>query len=499
MFQSVYRFVLNHPKKFLLLSGWLLLSADIEFFDGYAKVNIQSEPFYVSKDYLGVAIDAAMLTDGQWWADSNSPPRPLNMDNNELIKWAKLLSPKWLRLGGTEADKLWLADSEAEASNPTFESTLTKQQLNAFLNFADTIQARPFITASTGPLTRHLDEWQPFQFTRLLSWLPKNYNGHIEFGNEMGAHWLMFSFSDQIGFEQYGAEYHQAKQLMQNYPNVKLAGPANAFWPKIGEPLKQILGSSKSFLQQDKKPDIFTWHYYPTQSDRCGINIKETDWDHLLDDETFEEFSRQSTKVASWITDYSDETILWLGETGASQCGGTEKLTDRFGSSLWWLAHLGTAAKTGNQTIIRQSLIGGDYALLRYNGHYSPTPDYWASVLWQKLMGAKGFNVKMTGAEEQIQSFAHCHPTKSNTLTLLLVNLKNKDIQIELDHSDNMMVLSVDSLSIKSSFTFVQSQLAETLNWQDIYKFGWIEIYSTTLLKGHSYQFIEMNDSIRCG
>jgi len=130
---------------------------------------------------------------------------------------------------------------------------------------------------------------------------------------------------------------------------------------------------------------------------------------------------------------------MWLGETGPSQCGGAKKYTDRFGSSLWWLAHLGEAAKTGNQSIIRQSLIGGDYALLKYNGHYSPTPDYWGSVLWQNLMGSKGYQVTIEGSEGQIQSYAHCHPTQKNTLTLMLVNLKKNEYHLQLKRQNYLV------------------------------------------------------------
>ena len=60
-------------------------------------------------------------------------------------------------------------------------------------------------------------------------------------------------------------------------------------------------------------------------------------------------------------------------------------------------------------------------------------------------------------------------------------------------------MISVDSLSINSSFTFVQSRLAESLDWQEIEGFGWMDVNTTTLLKGHSYQFIKISDVVSCG
>ncbi|WP_161599250.1 hypothetical protein [Reinekea blandensis] len=486
--------VLTHPKimvlEVLLVALWLVLGRG----DRPDAVTLvwTHEQYQVSEDFLGVAIDAAMLTDGEWWSESGSPPRPLEFDDPSLLRWTQLLAPDWVRLGGTEADKLWLPEAgEVAPDAPQLPQSL----FNDYLRFTEAVGARPFITVSTGPLVRQESVWQPLQLDRLLSWLPKNFNGHLEFGNEPGAHWLIFGRSHQIRFDQLAQEYQQAQQQVNDY-GLKLAGPANAFWPEIGEPLKQLFGSSKDFLQAGARPDIFTWHYYPTQSSRCGVKTEPADWDGLLEMETIREFEKRNRIITRWLRRYSPQSELWLGETGPAQCGGRARLTDRFGASLWWLTHLGIAAVNGNQTVIRQSLVGGDYALLRYNDGYSPNPDFWASLLWQRTMGSRGLRV--ADSDGLIRAVAHCHPDQTGVLSMVIVNLTDQSVAIALPQVQQANYLDVTSTSLGSRYTLVDDRLAETLNWQDIALLPWRPWSEDPDLPGYSYRWLQVADVDAC-
>lgn len=486
--------ILTHPRvialEVILLVFWVFIGRG----DRPEAVSLvwTHERYEVSEAFLGVAIDAAMVTDGEWWEGSDSPPRPLDFSHPQLRQWTRLLQPDWIRLGGTEADKLWLV--EADESAPV-APLLTRDLFQDYLSFTRDMGARPFITLSTGPLTRQEGEWQTHQLDRLFEWLPEDFDGELEFGNEPGAHWLIFGRQHQIRFDQLAQEFEQAKALV-NAKGIQLAGPANAFWPEIGEPLKQVFGSSKDFLQAGAKPDIFTWHYYPTQSSRCGVKTEGADWDGLLDVETIEEFEKRNRIINKWLRQYSPGSTLWLGETGPAQCGGKARLTDRFGASLWWLSHLGIAAEQGNQTVIRQSLMGGDYALLGYNQGYSPNPDYWASLLWQQNMGPKGF--RMAGANGDIRAIAHCHPTKPGVLSLVIVNLTPHSIAVSLPQKGDGQFIDVTSNALTSRFTFVGGLLAETLDWSTPDSLPWQGFTSWRDLEGHAYRWVLVNDLQGC-
>lgn len=450
--------------------------------------------YQVSDQFLGVAVDAAMLTNGEWWEGSDSPPRPIDLSHPDLVRWTALLQPAWVRLGGTEADKLWLVESTS-ANEPIPQ--LTRAHFIAFLNFVATVKAQPFITISTGPSVRREDQWQPMQLQRLLTWLPEDFSGLLEFGNEPGAHWLMFGHRYQVGFEQLAEEYKQAQAYLQAQSELQLAAPGNAFWPEIGEPLKQVVGSSKDFLKAGANPDVFTWHYYPTQSSRCTVRIEGANWEGLLDNETFDEFAKHSKQVKQWLAQYSPQSRQWLGETGPAQCGGKAKLTDRFGASLWWSAHLATAVQNGNETVIRQSLVGGDYALLSYNKGYSPTPDYWASLLWQRNMGTQGF---MTlDNHKNIRVAAHCHKTKPGTLAMVIVNLSKQTHAIGLPQLVQGQFIDITSIDLESRFTFIEQQLAESLDWTDnLAHLPWETTKRWRDLTPYSYRWLLIDNVAQC-
>lgn len=448
----------------------------------------------VSADYLGVAIDAAMLTGGEWWAGSDSPPLPIALDHPDLVAFTQLLAPKWIRLGGTEADKLWLAEPD-EPSDAA--SQLTRTDIDSFLGFTKQAGAKPFITVNAGPLTREQGEWQPQQLQRLLKWLGPNYNGVLEWGNEPGAHWLIFGRSHQIPFSQLADEFQMA-QTLSNSERVPLVGPANAFWPKVGEPLKQMVGSSKDFLSAGAQPDSFTWHYYPTQSQRCGVRTESANWSSLLDDEAIKEFSKQSLQVSQWLRTYAPDTPKWLGETGPAQCGGRANFTDRFGSSLWWLAHLGEAAKTGNQVVIRQSLVGGDYALLSYQrDRYVANPDFWASKLWLQQMGPKSHRV--FNIHRNLRAYAHCHPTQTGVMSLVLVNAGKQALDVTLASFAQGQFFDVTSPSLDSQQVLIAGKPAELIEWHRADSLPWRPTSEWRKLPAYSYRWLEMQEPYLCG
>ncbi|WP_028670294.1 hypothetical protein [Saccharospirillum impatiens] len=444
-----------------------------------------------SADFVGVAIDAAMLTGGDWWTDHDGPPRPLDLDDEGLRYWSRILAPAWVRLGGTEADKLWWQSPDDPSPAQPW---LDQSDLDGFLRFTRAVDARPMITTSTGPRVRQQGDWQPDQLQRLLGWLPDDYNGVLEFGNEPGAHWLMFGLRHQYGFDQYTREFARARAQTVDIP---LAGPANAFWPEIGEPLRPLVGSSRTFLENGANPAIFSWHYYPTQSSRCRVRTEGTEWESLIDIEAVAEFTRQARRVRGWVDRYSPDSELWLGETGPAQCGGVDQLTNRFGSSLWWLTQLGTAARTGQDTIIRQSLVGGDYALLAYRTRYSPNPDYWAQVLWNRLMGPRWFEVR--GSGRVIQAYAHCDPTTPGIMTLLTVNLQPVPVTLILPDNAPRPMLTVTSPALDSRYVQVENQWPETFDWETADPLPWVLRDSNEAQPGYSYRFTRLDAPEDCG
>ena len=84
--------------------------------------------------------------------------------------------------------------------------------------------------------------------------------------------------------------------------------------------------------------------------------------------------------------------VIWLGETGSAQVGGQPEVSGRWAAALWWLDQLGALARCSHEVQVRQTLCGADYGLLD-EGTLEPTPEYWASVLWKRLMGEHVYDV----------------------------------------------------------------------------------------------------------
>jgi hypothetical protein len=79
-----------------------------------------------------------------------------------------------------------------------------------------------------------------------------------------------------------------------------------------------------------------------------------------------------------------------LGETASSFAGGTPGLSDSFASTFGWVDKLGLSASLGLRRVFRQDLVSANaYTLfdLRDGAVEVPTPDYYASLLWRRLMG----------------------------------------------------------------------------------------------------------------
>jgi hypothetical protein len=117
---------------------------------------------------------------------------------------------------------------------------------------------------------------------------------------------------------------------------------------------------------------------------------------------------------------------VWLSESSNAQCSGEPGISDRFVSGFWWMSQLGRLALHGQQVAVRHNLSGADYALINEET-VDPNPDYWASVLWKRLMGSKVLTAD--SGEETLPAFAHCtaNPETPGSVTLVIMNLDQEE------------------------------------------------------------------------
>lgn len=412
--------------------------------------------------YLSVALDTALVLKGEWWQSDT----PIDLQHPRFLALSQFLTrqaPTYLRVGGTDADRVLFRHTPPKPHAPThlpYEPARSKKtkaptentpqaltplslhpaHWSSLQTLAKQLQTPLVFTLNAGPLQRETPrtDWNPENAAQLMAHAEQHRTNEPtasvpmkswELGNEPNGYPLFFKY--WLSGNQYAKDL---KTFRSQFPQTPLAGPATAWWPVWGEPLNlspDILKQGGQFL------DYLTWHYYPQQSRRCGLATRPAQLNTLLDPRALDTAVHFAERIERQRRRYSIQARHWLGETGHAQCGGEPGLSDRWVSSLWWLDQLGALARVGVDVQIRQALVGSDYGLLDSTS-YAPRPDFWSSALWKQLMGPEVLSSQITtvpkisGASrsQTLRHYAHCHPRQGVTLLHLNLSASSQPIYL---------------------------------------------------------------------
>jgi hypothetical protein len=386
----------------------------------------------VDPRFLSVAIDTSQFLGGTWWSSDSQAATgtaenavaPFDFTRPALVPLARALAPAYLRIGGTQADDAWydLSDTPAATAPAPFTLVLNHREWDAMQAFSTAAGFDVFFTLNAGPGPRNAQgAWTPDNARSLLDYATTHHQpvAAWELGNEVNAYLVTFGSAGTVSATQYADDLGAARSLIaEASPGARLAGPASAFWPMVGELppfLPKLLPLGGSLL------DIVTWHYYPQQSTRCPIALTPATQYLLLQSDALAEIDTWATGVEQLASAYAPSAQVWLGETGNAQCGGAPGISNRFVATLWWLDELGRMSSHGEQVAVRQTLSGSDYGLLD-DATLTPNPDYWTSVLFKRLVGTRVLAVDM--APDTLPSYAWCARSgPPGAITLATVNL----------------------------------------------------------------------------
>ena len=391
--------------------------------------------------FLSVALDTSQIVGGRWWSRSGAveigrgarPVAPFDVARPALVGLARALAPAYLRVGGTEADHVYYAldPGASGALPPGYELALSAPAWDALAGFASDAGLDLMFTLNAGPGPRAGGSaWHPDNAETLLRHARSRGQRVAvwELGNEVNGYWFIHGLDQQVSGAQYAADVARARQLVERWsPESRLAGPGSLFWPIVGEPLRPMFGMLEEFLEQsarsDAPVDIISWHFYPQQSRRCPVATRRASPEQLLEPAHLDELGRWADELLQLRDRHAPAAEVWLGETGNAQCGGEPGVSDRFVGSLWWLDELGLAARRGQAVVVRQTLAGSDYGLLD-DATLEPRPDYFASLLWKRLMGPTVLDVRAAG-DPFLRLYAHCaaDPAAPGSVSLLAINV----------------------------------------------------------------------------
>lgn len=399
----------------------------------------------IDERYLSFAVDTAQVVGGLFW--SAEPVQQLigqerqpvyDFGRPRLRALAAELAPAFLRIGGSDADRVFYDMTDEpiaeEDLSEGFEFVLTAKQVDGIFEFSEVLGFDVMFTLSAGPGVR--DEqggWTPDMASDLLEYVTTNrYEVTLwELGNEWDRFEIILGVSGrpEVAIPAFAALRELLGEFQEDF---RLGGTSGAYWPSIGEliptfgPFMEAGGGS--FL------DVVTWHYYPTQSERGGV-LRTDPWERgiLLDPEQLDIALKWADDVIAYRDAYVPTLPVWLGESGHAQFGGQPGASDAFEGTLWWLDQLGALATRNIQVSVRQTLSGSNYGLLD-DVTLDPRPDYWASVLWRRLMGSRVLDVGRTDASDLVRVYAHCSYGRPGAVTVLAINLDaDHSVRIEVD------------------------------------------------------------------
>ncbi|MGA7803618.1 hypothetical protein [Bradyrhizobium sp.] len=381
---------------------------------------------------------------------------PINLANPRLRALAAALGPAYVRVSGTWANSTYFQDSDAAPpKNPPqgFNGVLTRQQWKGVVDFARAIDAKVVTSFATSPGTRDgQGVWTPSEARKVLAYT-KSIGGSIaaaEFMNEP-TYAEMGGAPKGYDAAAYARDINVFRPFMKSAaPEMTILGPGG-----VGEGLPlppiglagSILSSEDLLKATGPVFDAFSYHSYGATSKRCaamGPASQTTEAAALS-----EKFLARAGAIEAFYAGLRDRfepgKPIWLTETADAACGGNP-WASTFLDSFRYLDQLGRLAKNGVRVHMHNTLASSDYGLLDGNT-FTPRPNYWAALLWRKLMGTTVLNPGPSPATS-LHLYAQCLRGTQGGVALLAINTDRKASQfLDLPMTSQRYTLTARTLT----------------------------------------------------
>src|ERR1700726_243802 len=381
---------------------------------------------------------------------------PIDLSNPRLRKLAAALSPAYMRVSGTWANSAYFQDSEnaPPANAPSgFSGVLTREEWKGVVEFSHAVNAEIVTSVATGPGSRDAQGvWTSDQARQLFEYT-KSAGGRIaasEFMNEP-TYAAMGGAPKGYDAARYGrdvAVFHTF--LRKTAPDTLFLGPGSVGEGPFAMPMGGGVLKSEDLLHAAGPVfDVFSYHLYAAASQRwatMGASSQTTAATALSQD-----WLSRPEKIGAFYADLRDRfepgKSLWITETADAACGGNP-WASTFLDTFRYLVQHASLAQRGVKVIMHNTLASSDYGLLDENT-FAPRPNYWAALLWRRLMGATVLDPH-TSPIPNVHVYAHCLPNHPGGVTLLVIN------------SDRQQVHEITLPSDAERYTLTAKQLQDT-------------------------------------
>jgi hypothetical protein len=359
---------------------------------------------------------------------------PVDLTNKRLRKLAGALRPAYVRVSGTWANSAFFQDDDDAPRSPAprgFQGILTRAEWAGVVNFSHAVDTKLVTSIAISAGVRDAAGiWGPDQARRLAAYT-KSIGGEIaaaelfneptmpEAGGAPPGYNASTFVHDEVAFRDF---------VMTSIPGMFIAGPGS-----VGEGgMSVIPPSTPSLKSQDllgtnpqPKFDLFSYHFYGAVSQRCeamGQNMGTTPANALS-----EEWLERTDQVFDFYkplhASYATNAPIWVTETADAACGGNPWAAT-FLDSFRYVDQLGRLAKREVQALFHNTLASSEYGLLDQSD-FTPRPNYWAALLWRRLMGPVVLDAGQP--RNGLHLYAHCLRGQAGGVALVAINNSRTD------------------------------------------------------------------------
>jgi hypothetical protein len=372
---------------------------------------------------------------------------PIDLANTRLRKLAAGLAPAYLRVSGTWANTTYFADSDETPATPPdgYRAVLSRARWKAVVDFAHAVNADIVTSMAVSLGARDAAGlWQSDQARRLLAYT-KTVGGRIAAAEFMNEPNLPAMGGAPKGYDAaaYGRDFTAFAAFMKaSEPGTIILGPGSVGETTAAPSSAEFIGTRDLLAASGPGIDAFSYHHYGALSQRCSGIPGETVPEAALSEEWLARTDRTRAFYQSLRDEFAQGKAMWLTETAEAACGGNP-WASTFLDTFRYLDQLGRLARAGVQIVAHNTLAASDYGLLDETT-FRPRPNYWAALLWHRLMGTV---VLDGGVHERVHLYAHCRRGAHGGVTLLAINTsRTKAAALRLQAASERYTMSADDL-----------------------------------------------------
>jgi heparanase len=392
----------------------------------------------VDERYQSYNVEMAEVIGGEFWKPYAKQGRaagatmfearpPIDLGDARLRKLAAALGPAYMRVSGTWANAVYFADSDetSPATPPTgFEGVLTRREWAGVVDFAHAVNAGIVTSfAISAGVRDSAGLWTPDQARRFLAYT-KSIGGDIEAAEFFNEPTFAAMEGAPPGYD--AAAYARDFAVFRPFakamtPAMLIVGPG-----AVGEGVAFMPGArlaTADLLAATPPPvfDVFSYHFYGAASLRCaslGGGVVGTTPGAALSEAWLSRTDQVNAFYEALRDRFEPGKPIWVTETADAACGGNP-WASTFLDSFRYLDQLGRLARRGVSIVFHNTLASSDYGLIDQTT-LTPRPNYWAALLWRRLMGPAVLDAGPS--HPGLHLYAHCLHDHPGGVTFMAIN-----------------------------------------------------------------------------